>query len=441
MSSSVWIGITRVNHTKIVLYGKKNIAMFGSVDRLKISSCSFAGKNHEQLKELMSMSAELKPIIDNIRNNIERPLTGNDLIQTLIHYKHQSEQGKLGAFEFVVTKLKSLGCIEGDMAVDLVANWALEQVTEVNDQFSTASGPRQEEYFKSLLAKMYITRPKNDVIWKIQRMFSSRYLGVTTAEQAVELYELAKSYPGTTTAACIEKEFGVKLNGLLSAESDTAIITGVDSGKPVLVKVLSGEGAVSEERAEKELKLQNPSTETLMPLRICKVDIPKEDAPELKLVGHVCAIMPHYPTDLAKVGRLLSKADLYNGGLAMVNALTFIHSCNLVHMDVKPSNIFLTTSGNWVLGDYGSMTPIGALVFSTTSMFLPEPVVKKKRARPGFDFYMLAASLVSLLTNDLHDILKNGQMLSDTQKIEMIIATIDHEPLQNLLNELLSKFE
>jgi len=38
----------------------------------------------------------------------------------------------------------------------------------------------------------------------------------------------------------------------------------------------------------------------------------------------------------------------------VVNALAFLHSRGIVHMDVKPSNILIDHEGGWHLGDFDS---------------------------------------------------------------------------------------
>ena len=403
----------------------------------KITSSVFCGKNHQELKQLLSKSDLVSCYIDGIRSDVEHPLTGNDLTMALFAFERDYERDKhaVDAYKNLVKYLASLGSVK-DFALDAVANWAITQAS------FRGSGVRAEnilEHFKSLLAHNNITGPDPKVLEKIQTIFSSRFISVTSPDQAQDLYNLAKSYPGTTTSAQIEKESGIKLNGLLSADCSATIITGIEQGKPILVKVLSGD---YEKKVAELLDLNNPSIENLMPMKICKVTVAQEDVRYLKISGpHLCAIMPHYPTDLARVGRLLSPEDLYKGGIAMEKTLTFIHSKQLVHMDVKPANIFLTTSGNWILGDYGSMVQNGTKVVSTTESFLPEHVIGRIAARPGFDFYMLAASLVALVTPNIQDILKDKTLLSDTEKIKNIISGVDHVLLQNLVLKLLDRYE
>jgi NIMA (never in mitosis gene a)-related kinase len=39
--------------------------------------------------------------------------------------------------------------------------------------------------------------------------------------------------------------------------------------------------------------------------------------------------------------------------IKMTNALSYLQTCGVVHRDVKPSNIFISSSGQYVLGDLG----------------------------------------------------------------------------------------
>ena len=79
----------------------------------------------------------------------------------------------------------------------------------------------------------------------------------------------------------------------------------------------------------------------------------------------------------------------------MIEAVSFLHSKGIVHMDIKGDNIFINEKGdwllgfiyyifiyllfidyyvilNWQLGDFGSSKLIGQPITSTTESFYPE---------------------------------------------------------------------
>jgi Ser/Thr protein kinase RdoA (MazF antagonist) len=58
--------------------------------------------------------------------------------------------------------------------------------------------------------------------------------------------------------------------------------------------------------------------------------------------------MAVHAADLASLPRLSDDA-IASGGARMYNALDFMHSKKLVHMDVKPGNILVDASGQWFL--------------------------------------------------------------------------------------------
>lgn len=46
--------------------------------------------------------------------------------------------------------------------------------------------------------------------------------------------------------------------------------------------------------------------------------------------------------------------------------MSFMHSHNLCHLDIKRSNVFITFDGQFVLGDLGAARPIGERVYEVT---------------------------------------------------------------------------
>lgn len=69
-----------------------------------------------------------------------------------------------------------------------------------------------------------------------------------------------------------------------------------------------------------------------------------------------------------------------------------MHSKNCVHVDVKPTNIFIDTEGNAFLGDFGSATALGASLFGKGTPEYQPPELNS-RATPQLDFACLATTL------------------------------------------------
>ena len=147
------------------------------------------------------------------------------------------------------------------------------------------------------------------------------------------------------------------------------MLTGADeSGRPLLVKILIGEACfISESMAVDILQLENPIV-PLVPARTRSIDIKGINS---FLRKYECVIMPQFTTTASKMESLFSINAIVAGGERIKNALHFIHSRGLVHMDVKPPNIFVDTDGNWFLGDYGSCVKIGETIHSCSEQFLP----------------------------------------------------------------------
>jgi serine/threonine protein kinase len=55
----------------------------------------------------------------------------------------------------------------------------------------------------------------------------------------------------------------------------------------------------------------------------------------------------------------MSEAEVWRLVRQIVEALKYIHSKGIIHRDLKPGNIFVDSSGNIKLGDFGMFTVLG----------------------------------------------------------------------------------
>lgn len=80
------------------------------------------------------------------------------------------------------------------------------------------------------------------------------------------------------------------------------------------------------------------------------------------------------------------------------DAISAAHRNGVVHLDLKPSNIFVTTFGQTKVVDFGMATAIGASIMGGTPDFMPpEQFHSLAGAHTTADVYSLAATLYALL--------------------------------------------
>ena len=122
--------------------------------------------------------------------------------------------------------------------------------------------------------------------------------------------------------------------------------------------------------------------------------------------------MPYAVMEFADGGSLRRKLD-QSGKLSLPNAvfllrgmlqaLASLHADGIVHRDVKPDNIWLTSDGGFRLGDLGLAKLPGVAeergkVFGTASFLSPEQAQDSSSADARSDLYSLALVLFEVLT-------------------------------------------
>lgn len=242
----------------------------------------------------------------------------------------------------------------------------------------------------------------------------------------------------------MEKALRVRLNGPCMGDDKPFLLSAnYYDGKPAMVKVLridldSGEVQQSKKVAEYNMERDvldildfSGKQPGLVRAEFFEVQVPKEATEVLtgstsiplkegRPASTVYAIlMPRYITTVGKSPKF-EVEHLQRQFRKMLDTLTYIHSCNIVHLDVKGDNIFVGGDGEWVLGDFGSCKLVGEEVITTTAQYHHTKLTGKK-AVVGFDFFMLLMTLlIELLPN------KNafGDALCAPQEFGIVYASL-----------------
>lgn len=110
------------------------------------------------------------------------------------------------------------------------------------------------------------------------------------------------------------------------------------------------------------------------------------------------SLLRHY----ADSGELMPHEDVLKIGKAVASALDYAHSKGVVHRDVKPSNVMISSDDRVVLADFGLAldTQQGSMgeVFGTPHYVSPEQAMRSANAVPQSDVYSLGVMLYEMLT-------------------------------------------
>ena len=140
-------------------------------------------------------------------------------------------------------------------------------------------------------------------------------------------------------------------------------------------------------------------------------------------IRHLGALSPRFPGTIAE---FCGESRLPLGNLAIVFnhievAVRRLHSVDLVHCDIKPSNIFLDNGCNAFLGDFGSLTDITCSVSSFSPNFWINEInqLRHTGAHPIMDWGCFVITGLCLLGK-----LKFSELPCGLNKINQIINII-----------------
>jgi serine/threonine protein kinase len=107
----------------------------------------------------------------------------------------------------------------------------------------------------------------------------------------------------------------------------------------------------------------------------------------------------------ADEGELMPHEDVLKIGQAVANALDYAHSQEIIHRDVKPSNVMVAKDGRIALADFGLALNAqqGSLgdTFGTPHYIAPEQARNSAMAVPQSDLYALGVILYEMLTGSV----------------------------------------
>ncbi len=168
--------------------------------------------------------------------------------------------------------------------------------------------------------------------------------------------------------------------------------------------------------------------------------------------GRPYIVMPFYEngtfSDRIRDGRGIAYSEVLDVGVKIASALHIAHEHNIVHRDVKPSNIFQGDFGQHALADFGISSfsaqhtayTKSAEVALSPSHSAPE-VLDDERPSVATDVYMLGSTLYTLLT---------GRLAFAGESLGAVVRKILSEPpppitddapeaLKALINSMLAK--
>lgn len=119
-------------------------------------------------------------------------------------------------------------------------------------------------------------------------------------------------------------------------------------------------------------------------------------------------------TELCEVGSLkdllertttpLTEETIWEYLLDMVLGLKHIHMHNLLHLDIKPANLFLTKEGHLKIGDFGLVQHLGEDVYDMEgdSRYMALELLNEERSSVAFtaDIFCLGATCFEMVCEE-----------------------------------------
>lgn len=271
-----------------------------------------------------------------------------------------------------------------------------------------AMGPGGLDY-ETLHRKLSLVRSYVDpkVLNQMIRFFAPQ---IPLADQQLlsQLYDTAKASPLTSTRASLRVNEGLVFNGAFAGgtPSRAVLLIAFENGmKPVMCKfTVDPQDVVHEAEVLEHLWLKPALTGVVGPVKLVKVNPPRKAWGQVAppnggalQVKH-CLQMPVYPATLQHMPIPMAESVVLFYGRQLKSTLQIVHSKNYGHNDVKAANVFISSRGDCILGDFGSAMLLGRHTrehtpthwpaeFENTSLSLHETSV-------AVDFFQLTVTLL-----------------------------------------------
>jgi len=140
-------------------------------------------------------------------------------------------------------------------------------------------------------------------------------------------------------------------------------------------------------------------------------------------------------------GAKFTEEQLCNVMRQVAHGLHHIHSSNLVHLDIKPENIYVTPSGEYKIGDFGLISLADARLFQEGDCrYLPKELLTSDELPPGIqlpqaDIFSLGCSIYELATRRPNP--KSGEEWQQIREGQINLPPTFSQSFEQLLRRML----
>ncbi len=215
------------------------------------------------------------------------------------------------------------------------------------------------------------------------------------------------------------------------AQSNATILAARYNGEAVVLKQYSG----GDKKARKKMYNELRTLDGVKHPNVVKVHYAFEDQRMFYLV------FDHF-----KYGNLVdwaqeadpTESDVLYAAKKTVEAVACLHSGNVIHCDIKPANVFVTATGNPVLGDFDvsrstegrtmTCTVAGALAYMAPELFRLNPTGVQPVQSAVTDVFSLGVTLAELVegrTDRIDDIIE-AMRSEDPEKRPALHTVLNH---------------
>ena len=238
------------------------------------------------------------------------------------------------------------------------------------------------------------------IVWHFPQQLQA-VLAIGLTGPCVDFYETVKLLPGTLTCNEIQKQLNISMSLPVSlAQPHIRIAIDDDTGEHLFIKLLRMPQSIADsDQSSADTKRDAAVLAEVCACKlICQSDIQalvKCQVVEVAVNKNVWAVlkMKRYVSTLGELPQLTEKW-ICRGFKQIRGALMEMHSkLNLVHMDVKPDNLFVDEHSEWHLGDFGSSRELGSPIWTFSKRLTPYLMSPAATVIPAMDFVQLCVSV------------------------------------------------